>query len=277
MAWDGASGRLMVFGGTDRNNQVQFGDTWEWDGTNWVRLDGGPSPSPRNGASVAWDPTTKELVLVGGVGTRNGTNFIYSDTWTWNGTTWAPAAPRPDELTGTIAWDPATAQLLLIAAGRNPTTWVWDSSTWQPMMNDGIRDPNRPTGAVEMAFDPTRRQLLMAYGTGVTPPQLYAWNGSIWAPLGLSLPTRSNAAVGLVTDQKSGHLMAVVAEGTFELTPNGWSKLSSAGSVESRVFAAVAYDPSLDVPIVFGGMSTLTSALLEGGFAWKGAAWQRAW
>src|SRR5262249_20094684 len=46
MAYDAASGQLILFGGGNPNGAF-YGDTWEWSGTNWIQLSPSTSPSPR--------------------------------------------------------------------------------------------------------------------------------------------------------------------------------------------------------------------------------------
>jgi hypothetical protein len=39
MAWDGARGQIVMFGG---DAGEVFGDTWVWDGSNWTCVAGCP-------------------------------------------------------------------------------------------------------------------------------------------------------------------------------------------------------------------------------------------
>ena len=88
MAYDPATGQLVLFGGYERRRYLD--DTWTWNGTTWTQQSPATSPPARDGASMAYDPGTGQLVLFGGYGTRHS---LYNDTWTWNGTTWTAAVP----------------------------------------------------------------------------------------------------------------------------------------------------------------------------------------
>jgi hypothetical protein len=55
----------MLFGGSSVAGPVQ-GDTWHWDGQDWVDVTPGGGPGPRMMASLAADPLRKRVVLFGG-------------------------------------------------------------------------------------------------------------------------------------------------------------------------------------------------------------------
>ncbi len=91
MAYDQASGQLVLFGGLAADNATALGDTWVYNGTTWTELSPPATPGPRSDASLTYDPTLGELVLFGGFDvnceTPSGT------LWTFNGTTWTPMGP----------------------------------------------------------------------------------------------------------------------------------------------------------------------------------------
>jgi hypothetical protein len=68
------------------------GATWEWNGTSWVAQNPRHSPSPRIGAAMAYDPLRKVVMLYGGQSAGYGSQNVFNDTWTWNGTDWTQVA-----------------------------------------------------------------------------------------------------------------------------------------------------------------------------------------
>ena len=40
MTWDPGNAQTVLFGGGQASNQKYLGDTWAWNGTNWVKLAG---------------------------------------------------------------------------------------------------------------------------------------------------------------------------------------------------------------------------------------------
>ena len=76
MAYDPATGNVVLFGGADALQR--FGDTWTWDGTTWTKQAPATSPPARYSASMAYDAATGNVVLFGGQG-----GAFLGDTWTW--------------------------------------------------------------------------------------------------------------------------------------------------------------------------------------------------
>jgi hypothetical protein len=66
MVYDDARGRTLLFGGYDSITFRSFGDTWEWDGTNWIEHAPQISPPGSNGHAMAYDSARREAVLFGG-------------------------------------------------------------------------------------------------------------------------------------------------------------------------------------------------------------------
>jgi hypothetical protein len=139
MAYDAATGTVVLFGGENNSNAVVNGDTWTWDGTTWTKQHPAAHPPPRVWASMAYDDATGTVVLFGGAARPNsggGFTRIFGDTWTWDGTTWtqqAPAASPSARQLAAMAYDAATGTVVLFSGeppigtrGRAPAdTWTW--------------------------------------------------------------------------------------------------------------------------------------------------------
>ena len=91
MAYDSGRGRVVLFAGANENNFVDFGDTWEWDGTSWIERTPAASPTPRFGHAMAYDAARGRVVLFGGYDFISGQ--VFADTWEWDGKNWAAATP----------------------------------------------------------------------------------------------------------------------------------------------------------------------------------------
>jgi hypothetical protein len=93
--YNASDGYLILFGG--QNATTVFGDTWEYVGAhvgnnftgNWTQLRLSPSPSPREGAAMAFDVVDGYLVLFGG---RNGAT-VFGDTWEFVNGAWVAVHP----------------------------------------------------------------------------------------------------------------------------------------------------------------------------------------
>ena len=173
MAYDRATGTVVLFGGEDR---YSFGDTWTWDGSTWTKQHPATSPSARELASMAYDAATGTVVLFGGIGHR-----LFDDTWTWNGTTWtkqAPAThPSPRRL-ASMAYDTATGTDVLFG-GYNTfdppsalnDTWTWDGTTWTKQ-SPATRPPRQ--GGVVIASDAASGTVVL-WIYGASDDQTWTW------------------------------------------------------------------------------------------------------
>ena len=73
--FDSVRGRVLLHGGADVAFATNYGDTWEWDDTNWAQTSTG-GPSARHGAGLVYDARRGAAVMFGGRGTAFG-----ADTW----------------------------------------------------------------------------------------------------------------------------------------------------------------------------------------------------
>lgn len=82
MTWDASRRRVVLFGGTNYSSSgnVEYDDTWEWDGQNWTAREiEGPRPPARGDAGIAFDAGLQRTVLFGG-NPLSGDSF---GTWTY--------------------------------------------------------------------------------------------------------------------------------------------------------------------------------------------------
>lgn len=187
MAYDNSTNQFVLFGGVDTTTGVKYGkygDTWLWNGATWVEENPPASPSPRGAAAMAYDPTTRQLVLFGGgIGTA-----WYNDTWTWNGRTWTqltPATSPSPRVGASLTYDRNTRQLVLFGGYANDgdeynDTWTWDGTTWTEQT-----PTSSPTGRVApgLAYDPQIGEVLLFggyYNDYAVVGDTWTWNGTAW-------------------------------------------------------------------------------------------------
>src|SRR5438128_2592598 len=86
-AWDPVRQRVVLFGGIDTTSR---GDTWEWDGDDWIARAPvhQPPASFRNG--MCYDRARQRVVLVGALAATRA--------WEWDGTDWSAGATLPGHL-----------------------------------------------------------------------------------------------------------------------------------------------------------------------------------
>lgn len=189
MAYDAGRGVVVLYGGTTGTDR--FGDTWEWDGNRWTRVDAGDpngitAPRPRQGCAMAYDPQRGVIVLFGG---NHQEHDCLGDTWEWNGSNWTqiePNAPVPSpRYHHTMAYDQATGTVLLFGGWCGTElddTWRWDGGSWIPW----TPDPNQPVPHARsnhaMTSDADRGKVVLHGGTygGTFLDDTWEWNGSAW-------------------------------------------------------------------------------------------------
>ncbi len=91
MAFDPSRGVTVMFGGTDFNNSPSS-QTWEWDGNEWaLRVPMTSTPPARVNHAMAYDFTSRRVVILGGRDTFGGGNWK-GDSWAWDGMDWIPVS-----------------------------------------------------------------------------------------------------------------------------------------------------------------------------------------
>ena len=192
MAYDAATGQVVLFGGLGTSN-ADLGDTWTWNGTSWTSVASGPSA--RHGAAMAYDAALGEVILFGG--DADGTE--QNDTWAWDGTSWTQLSPPGTPAarnSGAMAYDAALGEFVLFGGENVSTTtsylndtWVLtgtavNSLTWTQQTTGsipGARDANA------MVYDAARGQVVMFGGysnTSVTVTYSDTWTWGTQQDLG---------------------------------------------------------------------------------------------
>ena len=221
MAYDGATGQLLLFGGVTLgpNGFVYSNSTWSWNGSSWTQLQPATAPPARIGTTLAYDPATKQLLMFGGLGTSGTTNVALNDTWDWSGTNWVKLSPvtnpsaRSD---AAMAYD-STRQDVILSGGATLTgtavsdTWEWSGSNWVRQSPAASLSPAR-SGAT-LVDDPPEGELLLFGGVQTS----HATLGDTWAWTPLNVQTGSLPA-GAVGSRYSATLQAVAGK-----APVAWS------------------------------------------------------
>jgi hypothetical protein len=224
IADDVATHEIVLFGGVG-----DYPNTWLWDGSKWTLAHPPASPEGRFGASEAYDPRTKTVLLFGG---RLEPGTPVNDTWAWNGTTWGEldagvGGPQPGEGSD-MAWDPAQLQMVLLTRSgvisEPAETWIWSGTRWTRSAAGPL-----PAGATfsPMWFDPVSRSLL-AVGCCVGPPPstgaantTWRWNGASWTLLPSSGAAPSGGST-MALDPPIGHLVLCACGAPASSNPPLW-------------------------------------------------------
>ena len=297
MAFDPSTGQLLLFGGAGSTNfvsgppTVPLNDTWTWNGTTWTQLSPATSPTPRSGASMAFDPSTGQMIMYGGI---NEFGTPLNETWTWNGTTWSyvPGGTSGGRSQASMAFDPSTSQMVLFGGTNvygNPLndTWTWNGSVWTQMRLS--TSPPARTGAA-MAYDQTSGLMVITGGNGgsgsptfltdtwylaVASPKSY-----LWAEGSPAVAPAARTEAAITFDDTNGTTVlfggrsanGTALADTWIGSGTNWTQVFPAHSPPARSQASMAYDPTTGNVVLFGGIGA-------GGFArgdlwvWNGTDW----
>jgi hypothetical protein len=131
MAFDAATGNVVLFGGNGRKSAVR--GTWIWDGSTWASPSPATSPPRRESPSMAYDGAAGNVVMFGGWNTKD--RRVLGDTWVWDGSTWTrqhPATRPPARAYEAMTYDAATGNVVMFSGHAMHSlpsdTWVWGSS-----------------------------------------------------------------------------------------------------------------------------------------------------
>ncbi len=189
MAYDSARQRVVVFGGRPSGNPLatHFEDTWEWDGSSWIKRCGDPSPCgppARSGHVMTFDAARGEVLLFGGWTFDGSNSNSLQDLWAWDGSSWSEqctTAPCSDMLpparsNAGLTYDSHRERAVLYGGygsgtGRLADTWEWDGSEWTETA-DGSPTA-RDEGA--LVFDAPRRRAVYLGGYTNSGPESEIW------------------------------------------------------------------------------------------------------
>lgn len=108
--WDGTSNTVFLFGGFGTSQVPSFGDTWEFNGTNWTPLETSTSPGVASNDTGVWDPAIPApLVFLG------ESNNVYPAA-TWIFLVPPPASPPSSFLSQVTPVDWALIAVIVVLA-----------------------------------------------------------------------------------------------------------------------------------------------------------------
>ena len=272
LAFDPVLGVAILFGGWATG---PLNDTWQYHDGTWTKLVLTPSPSPRSGASIAWDARGGYLLLFGGTGPSG----FLGDSWAFQGGHWIsltvsvhPSA-RAD---AGMAIDPGSGRLLLFGGTNGQPlgdTWSFGAGVWSPL-SPLVAPPARSAPA--MVADPESASVVVFGGLGATPlNDTWEFHAGSWTPLttlGAPAPRSGSSAVFDPTD---GYLVLFGGNGTVAYSDSWgfrasqWFPLLPPKHPPARVAGAAAFDPTEGLVIVFGGKANRT--LLDDAWGYRAA------
>jgi galactose oxidase-like protein len=290
-AYDAAQRDIVLFGGDGGGGAGSpgptFGVTWTWRGGCWTRQHPAASPPPHDGAALAWDPATRQLLLFGG--SKGPDNRpLFNDTWVWDGKSWTqlhPATSPSPRKQADMFYDAAMHEIVMFGGNAYPytnQTWAWNGRNWirlHPATSPSPRDTH------SLVYFPATRTAIMYGGFNNTGrlSDTWAWNGRSWTQLH---PATSPGVVSPVWqaayDSASHQLLLYGGDlgigGPFShqtWTWNGttWLRLHPAASPGPRGYGAMTYNRATGRAVLFGGSNGSTDP--HSVWQWDGTNWHQ--
>ncbi len=199
LSFDSHRQRVVLFGGfalgADSRTALN-GETWEYDGTQWIQRFPTRSPAPRSNHALFYDPVHRVTTLYGG--DTELSNPRAGDIWTWDGTNWtervisgarpqfgpfgSPGRPR-------MVWDVRRGYAVLPPTSLNQggpqdyATWTWDGEAWtrRPYAFTGFGSaPSTAGSGIGLVYDTFRGEVIYWGGDQSDQARLWRWNGAEW-------------------------------------------------------------------------------------------------
>jgi MYXO-CTERM domain-containing protein len=265
LAWHAASGKLVLFGGTEMGWSNAYRDTWEWDGAAWAVHATPTSPAGRTGPCLVGATARGTVVLYGSAPASDDPRH-----WEWDGSSWhaITATMTPgDRQFHACAYDEARDTLVLFGGydGSNalpPGTWEWNAGRWA--LRSPAHEPT-PRFAHAMVYDAARRVSVMVggaqsqFGGNQLSDETWTWDGNDWT---LETPTQRPEARWFATLSYDtlrsrailiGGLTDRQVDDVWEWDGTEWWPEAPAVAPPARQGAAAAFDPLRGRVVLYGG------------------------
>ncbi len=289
LTYDGARGRLVIFGGQgDRNtNGEVWKDVMEWDDTAGAWDDRRP-PSGRDSPAMAYDPASGRVMMFSGYAAATS---YPDDLWAWNGAdqTWSRrdlAGPPPSRYYAAMAADEGRGTLVL-CCGSGLSYWydTWELNAVAGTWTSRTPSANVPGGRYGTLVYDSKRGKIYLYGGGDT---VVEWDGTAgtWTwqtATGTKPSSRSSPRVAF--DAARDRLVAfggypanspTFLDDTWEWNPadGSWAARAPAGSMPAGHAYVAAYDDTLRSRVVLlgGTYSNVTTLPIDTAWEWDGVA-----
>ena len=266
IGFDPETGQVVMFGGLGDNGTS--GDTWIWNGREWLQLHLSMHPLTRSGASMVFDPKLHGLVLVGGGADEPVSSSQQQDllaTWLWTGTGWrrlnTPHHPAPNGLVGIgvlggpIAYDAATGRVVMVTNETGPHYQACSSETWTFDGIDWILQ--HPATPLPAPFAALVNEPQSGHVVAVLPPRDALQNVG---KLSTSCPAGSPQA------------RALPQSSTWRWTGSNWTEVTMGTEPEGSSLAVASNGTSIGLDPV-SGTSMVVTDNNEALWSWNGARW----
>lgn len=277
MAYDVGRNRLVMFGGATSESSSE---TWEYDGTIWMRRLTPTLPPARFSQRMVYDSQRHKIVMFGGTD-RAVTKF--NDTWEYNGFDWTQvttaAAPSLRSSFG-MSYDSAQHRTLLYGGiGPNNVelrdTWAYDGTNWVQVVTAQAQLP--PGREATLVFDAQRNRTVLI--AGLFNQETWEFNGSDWTRVITAQNPTSLYGHEAAYDPAGQRVLFfggsnnVSLNETWAFNGTAWSLVETSAQPSPRVYPTMA--TLLDRVLLFGGNELADTWELRGN-SWQQRSFELA-
>jgi hypothetical protein len=261
MTWQGSNNTILFTGGVCADSAVTE-DTYEWDGTNWTKIDIALFVGRFLGEALTYDPDHQVVLLFGGA---PATGNLQAGTYTYSNKVWTAVGdftyPSPRSLFVFVT-DPVR-NVIDLYGGTDTATAFFDFWNYQNGQFHAQNGTNAPTDCSSpiAAFDTDRQKVVMLCSGSAT----WEFDGTTWTQYDSSKPAPpSHQWSSLVYDQTLkktvffGGFNAAYLDQTWTFDGVAWQQVKK-NPPPSRSLAAMWYDPILKKTVLYGGLGRVTA------------------
>lgn len=257
MVFHPPSGRVISYGGLCSTG-FATSETFQWDGSNWGKVDAVPTAGAIFGMAAAYDPNRFEILLFGGdsFGVNSLTFRFVPDRWLLVSDN---TRPGPRTL-GVFETDTARNVIWLFGgqneSGRFADLWSYQNGRW-----DRLIAPNAPTGCDSPVgtFDKDRNRLVVVCEDSA----LFEFDGTVWTthnPTSNDNKPPARRWSSMVYDERNrrsvlfGGYNGEYMNETWTWNGTAWTKARASGSPPSRALAMMFFDRTTNRVTLYGGI-----------------------
>jgi hypothetical protein len=261
MAYDAKRNRVVMAFGASASIPL-MNDTWEYDGTRWVKAPVQPTLAPRANVAISYDPLRERVFAFGGAG-------VGAETLMWTGTQWqsitpalSPPAPR---IAARMTFDPVLGESLLYGGnssngGGHGDTWKFNGTRWQEL-GDPVTSPQRRHSSLD--FDENTEKVLV-FGGYDYPTFLsgtWEWDGRTWSSLSPALSPGPLYSHGSAFDRARGRVVISFGYGSglcqlhsysYDATGTTWDPIAGTNP-QARCHSAQVQSDAHQGVVMHGG------------------------
>lgn len=265
MAYDPASGKVVLFGGLSNTSQL-LADTWTYGAGIWTKIGPLLHPSGRDDAGIADGARGGPITLFGGDRFHS-----LNDTWTFAGGGWrnvVPPAPAPRGFGSVqLTYDEADGCVVLFggfnAHGQFGDTWEFAAGHWKHVA--AIPSPPARAGAV-MAYDSADGYVLLFGGESsssiTTLSDTWTFSNGTWTQLTFGSMHPDGRKDAMMTyDAADGYVLLYggynsssgYLHDSWGFASGVWTTLNVTATPAAENAAGMTYDSTDGYVLLFGG------------------------